>query len=171
MSVAQISFDPSVAGNFNDLTPQFRPGTVYEHPTTGRQYRYVRHDNGAAVASANGGAAYWSDYANAVVSSDKTDNQMGATIPAGVAGIYQGVVTDRYFTWLVIKGSYTTMLAAADANGAVGNRIFAPASDADLRVRSEADSSVAAAEIPATEIGRQLAAGAADAALVLLNIP
>jgi hypothetical protein len=150
--------------------PTFAPGEEYS--VNGVIYRYAKFDNGTGnVAAAAGGAAYWKDKANGLVTSDKTDSQYGAAVPSGVAGIFIGVTTDGYFCWLARKGSYTVSLASGDSNGAVGNKIFAPASDVDLTLRSEADSSVSSSEIPATEIGRQLAAGSGNTALVMLNIP
>lgn len=164
---ALAAFNPSQ--NYNDVRPTFVPGETFEN--NGVTYKYALFDNGTGnVASAAGGAAYLKDNDPYTVTSDKTDSITGAAIPAGCAGIFQGVVTDGYFTWLVVKGQYTVRLASGDSNGTAGNKIFAPASDADLDLRSEADSSVAAAEIPATEVGRQLAAGASNTALVMLNI-
>jgi len=169
---AQISFDPSNASNLNDATPQFRPGMKYVHPTTGAEYLYVQHHQGTGtVASANGAAAYWRDVANAVVTADKTDNEVGATVAHGCAGVYQGVVTHLRYTWLQKTGRRAGVrLAAGDSNGATGNKIFPPASDADLTFRSEALTSIAGAEIPAQEVGIQVGAGAADLATVLLMI-
>lgn len=147
----------------------FQPG--YRFVYGDNEFLYVRFDNGQGnVASAAGGAAYWKDRAGGIVTSDKTDNQEGAANSSGIAGIFQGVTTDQYFTWLVTKGPYTVQLAAGDSNGAVGNKVFAPASDVDLTLRSEADSSVSSSEIPATEVGRQLAAGSANTALVVLAL-
>jgi hypothetical protein len=157
----------TVAG---DQYPKFTPGETYV--VNGVEYRYAKFDNGTGnVASAAGGAAYLKDNDPYTVTSDKTDSMTGAAIPTGCVGIFQGVATDGYFIWLATKGQYTVRLASGDSNGAAGNKIFAPASDADLDLRSEADASVAAAEIPATEIGRQLAAGSGNTALVMLNIP
>ena len=149
---------------------KFNPGERYQ--SGANEFVYAKFDNGQGnVASAAGAAAYWKDKVNGTVTSDKTDNQLGAAVPSGVAGIFQGIVTDGYFVWLAVTGPYTVSLASGDSNGAVGNKIFAPASDVDLTLRSEADSSVSTSEIPATEIGRQLAAGASNAALVDLFIP
>ena len=170
--VAQISFDPTNASNINDATPQFNVGSVYKHPVTGSEYIYVQHHQGTAtVASANGAPAYWRALATAVVTPDKTDNEAGATIPHGCAGVYQGVVTHLRYTWLQKTGRRTNVrLLAGDANGATGNKIFPPAADADLDFRSEALTSIAAAEIPAQEVGIQVGAGAANLATVLLMI-
>lgn len=170
--VAQISYDPSNASNINDSTPQFRPGTAYTHPTTGAEYIYVQHHQGTAtVASINGSPAYWRDRANAVVTMDKTDNEAGAAIPHGCAGVYQGVVTHLRYTWLQRKGRRTNVrLLAGDSNGATGNKIFPPASDADADFRTEALTSISAAEIPAQEVGIQIGAGASNLATVDLHI-
>lgn len=170
--VAQISFDPSNSSNINDATPQFRPGTVYEHPTTGAKYVYVQHHQGTAtVASINGAPAYWRDLANAVVTMDKTDNEVGATVPHGCAGVYQGVVTHLRYTWLQKTGRRTNVrLLAGDSNGATGAKIFPPASDADADFRAEALTGISAAEIPAQEVGIQFGAGASNLATVLLMI-
>lgn len=149
---------------------KFQPG--YRLKVGDVEYEYVKFNNGAGnVASADGGAAYWKDFDSFEVTSDKTDSQAGASNPSGCAGIFIGVMTDGYYGWVAKNGPYTVRLAAGDSNGAVGNKIFAPASDADLDLRSEADSSVSAAEIPATELGRQMAAGSNNTALVLLDIP
>lgn len=169
---AQISFDPSNASNINDATPQFRPGMVYEHPTTGAKYVYVQHHQGTAtVASINGAPAYWRDLANAVVTMDKTDNEVGATIPHGCAGVYQGVVTHLRYTWLQKTGRRTNVrIVAGDSSGATGAKIFPPASDADADFRAEALTGISAAEIPAQEVGIQYGAGASNLATVLLMI-
>lgn len=166
---AVIAFDPSNAQNLNDIKPMFSLGATFSH-TNGKTYRYVRHDDGVAVATAAGGAAYWLNRATGTVTSDKTSSAYGAAVGAGVAGIYQGVVTDQRYTWLVTEGAHVVMLAAGDSNGAVGNKIFAPVTDVNLTLRSEAEASVAAGEITATEIGRQIAAGSGDTALVALMI-
>ena len=170
--VAQISFDPSNASNINDATPQFNVGAIFKHPTTGAEYIYVQHHQGTAtVASANGAPAYWRALATAVVTADKTDNEVGAAIPHGCAGVYQGVVTHLRYTWLQRTGRRTNVrLLAGDANGATGNRIFPPASDADSDFRSETIASIAASEIPSQEVGIQVGAGAANLATVLLMI-
>ena len=170
--VAQISFDPSNASNINDATPQFNVGAIFKHPTTGAEYIYVQHNQGtASVATANGAPAYWRALATAVVTADKTDNEVGATIPHGCAGVYQGVVTHLRYTWLQRTGRRTNVrLLAGDANGAVGAKIFPPASDADSDFRAEAISSISASEIPAQEVGIQYAAGVANLATVLLMI-
>lgn len=172
MPVASIiTFDPTNSQNINDIRPVFRLGDKFTH-VNGNTYQYVKFDNGAGnVASVDGGAAYWKDKANWTVTSDKTDNQFGAAIPAGVAGVFLGVITDLRFTWVLKEGTYNLKLLAADSNGAVGNKIFSPVADTDLDFRSEADASVAAAEIPAQEVGRQQAAGASDRALCLVLIP
>ena len=170
--VAQISFDPSNANNINDITPQFNVGAMYIHPTTNAEYIYVQHHQGAgAVASANGAPAYWRALATAVVTPDKTDNEVGAAIPHGCAGVYQGVVTHLRYTWLQRTGRRVGVrILAADANGATGNRIFPPAADADSDFRSEAIASIAGSEIPSQEVGVQIGAGAVNLATVLLMI-
>ncbi len=173
MAVAQIAFDPSSANNINDKSPMFRPGDEFE-TADGKVWLYAQFDNGAGnVASANGGAAYWKTYASGIVTSDKTDAEVGAAIPHGCAGILQGVVTDQYYTWLQKRGRRTNVrLLSADNNGAVGNKIFPPAADApnDLDLRSEALSSISASEIPAQQVGIQMAAGGSNLATVMLTI-
>ena len=173
MAVAQVAYDPTQSSNLNDQNAQFRVGDEFEM-ADGKTYIYVRFDNGAGnVASANGGAAYWKTYASGIVTSDKTDSEVGATIPLGCAGIFQGVVTDQYYTWLQKRGRRTSVrLLAGDSDGAVGNKVFPPAADApnDLDLRSEALSSISASEIPAQQVGVQMAAGASNLATVMLTI-
>ncbi len=168
--VAQIAFQPTAISNGGDPVAKFQPGYRYNYGDN--EFVYAKFDNGAGnVASAAGAAMYWKNRVTGVVTSDKTENQQGAAIGDGVAGIAQGVMTDLSYGFFVKSGPWTVRLASGDSNGAVGNKIFAPVADTDLDLRSEADASVSAAEIAVTEIGRQLAAGVANLALVLLNIP
>ena len=166
----QLFLDPTQATNLNDLSPRSVPGAEVDFG--GARYIYVKHNQGAgAVVTANGTAAYWKDRAAGEVSADKTENQLGAALGMGCAGIYQGVVTNGYYTWLQKRGVRAAVLIlAGDGAGAVGNKIFPQITDADTGLRSEADSSIAASEIPAQLVGRQLAAAVAAACTVDLMI-
>jgi hypothetical protein len=158
MPDAQVAYDPTL--NFNDQKPMHSLGAIYRH-ASGKIFRYVKFDNGQGnVASAAGRAAYWKDYATAVVTSDKTDSQAGAGIPSGCAGAFQGVVTDGYYTWLQVGGPMTLRLSGT---GAVGNKIHAPAADTDLTFTTVADASAAAGAIPAPRIATQMVAGDGNA--------
>ena len=158
--------------NLNMATPRYSLVEKFWH--NGKGYRAVKFDNGAGnVAPSAGGPAYWMDSSAGKVTSDKTSSEAGAAIPTGVAGIFlTATITDLNYTIIQTDGTHLAVrLLAADSNGAVGNKIFAPVADADADLRSEADGSIAAAEIPATEVGRQMAAGSGNLAEVFLSIP
>jgi hypothetical protein len=99
---------PSTPGNANDATPKAPLGCLYR--VGGKVYRYVKFDNGSAVAAAVGGAVHWSalDPPNSIftVTSDQSAG-LGANLVAGILGC---VVTDLYYTWIQVGGVATCLL-------------------------------------------------------------
>ena len=171
MAAAQVAFDPKQSSNLNDQTPQFRPGTEYEDPSDGKVYIYVRHHQGVgAVASANGAAAFWRTYSSGSVTPDKTDNEFGAAIPAGCAGIYGGVVTHLYYTWLQKRGEKVGVIL--DADGAIGNWVGVHAQDLNTsKTLTLANAAVAATAVNAAPlVGIQKTAPGGAVGTVLLMI-
>ena len=171
MSVAQIAFDPKNASNLNDAKPQFRPGTEFEDPNDGKTYIYVQHHQGSGVvASANGAAAFWKTYASGIVTPDKTDNEFGAALPAGCAGMYGGVVTHLNYTWLQKRGEKVGVIL--DGNGAIGNWVGVHASDLNTsKTLTIADACVAATAVSASpRVGIQKTAPGGSIGTVLLMI-
>jgi len=170
---ALMTFNPTL--EYNDLTAKFDVG--YEVDFGGKRYIYVKHAAGTGtVVTANGAAAYWSDVANGIVTADKSDGQQGGTAGAHgamCAGVYQGVITAGYYTWLQKRGLRTgVLLASGDSGGAAGNKVFPPVTNVDSTFRSEALDSVSAEEITAQLVGYQVGAGnsTANTATVFLQI-
>lgn len=94
----------------------------------GNTYRYVLFSNGTGdVASAAKGAAYWSalnpQTPTYTVTSDESDSLFGIN---GAAGIFGGVVTDGYYTWIQCAG-----LRQVTATGAfvTGDKIIGSSTD------------------------------------------
>lgn len=87
----------------NDATAKAPLGVLLKYK--GNLFRYVKHDPGTAVATAAGAPAYWRTLNPLTgvytVSSDYTDSIAGIN---GVAGVYGGVVTALYYTWLQVGG-------------------------------------------------------------------
>lgn len=128
---------PSQITARNDEFPQFDLGGFYYNPQTGKTYRYVKFDNGSAVASAANGVATWKDASAFTVTSDLSDG-LGQNFPAG---IFQGVVTDLYYTFIQVGGVATVTTDGGD-DIAAGDAVIVDAS-VDL-----ACDSVAAATAP-----------------------
>lgn len=102
----------------NDATPKAPLGVLYRHG--GKVYRYVKHSvvTDTTVLSAAKGVAHWRllDPPNGVftVSSDKSDSIGGINT---VAGIYGGVVTNNYYTWIGVGGVFDVLGAAGTVAG------------------------------------------------------
>lgn len=97
----------------NDATPTHTPGDYYQDISAGVTYQYVRFDNGTAnVVSAAGLPAYVFTLATFVVT---TDMSAGLTTKAnGCVGVFQGVVTDQYYTWIIVRGPTTIATDGGD---------------------------------------------------------
>jgi len=107
-----------------DSTPQVNPGSLAM--VNGYLYRYVEFDNGTAVAAAAGGLAYWKTPATFVVSSDYSD--AGSDI-SNVAGIFQSVLTDAYFGWILVSGYYATITTNGDDDISQGDWLIGSSTD------------------------------------------
>lgn len=112
---------PSGPAYQNDATARNIVGTLIRY--NGAYWRYVRFDNGTGnVASAAYGVAHWKTLtfptATAVgvftVTSDYTDAIGGINT---VAGIFGGVVTDGYYTFIQVSGKCTALTAASMVAG------------------------------------------------------
>jgi hypothetical protein len=120
--------DPTKAENLNDPLPRAQPGAIQNF--NGNWYRYVKHNNGAGnVATTSGHPAFWFAKATGEVTSDKTSCQHGASNASGACGVYLGVVTDGYYTWVQVTGIHPTVVLSGA--GAAGQHLTIPASDVD----------------------------------------
>lgn len=154
---AQVGYDPTQR-TLDDEIPTMGVGEFYRH--AGRTYQYVRFNNGAGnVASVAGRAAYWRDSSAFEVTMDKTDNEAGAAVAAGCAGIFLGVVTDLRYTLIQTGGTRATV--RLNGAGAAGNKVHAPAADTDGTLTTVTFAGAAGEAIPAPIVGIQ--AAAADA--------
>ena len=104
---------PQAANNPTALAPI---GVLLRYK--GNLYRYVKFDNGTAVAAAVGGVVYWKTLTPATgvftVTSDESD---GVASVNGVAGVLGNVVTDGYYTWIQVGGIVSAMCAAGTVAG------------------------------------------------------
>lgn len=100
-------------------------GKIFE--AEGKFYRIVKFDNGSAVASAAGNAAYWSDYDDYVVTSDYSES-LGE--PNNCAGGFLGVVTDGYYCAIQIGGLQT--LVNVESSAAAGDQLSVSSTDGRL---------------------------------------
>jgi hypothetical protein len=122
--------DPTKAENLNDPPGSFKaqPGCMQYHD--GKWYRYVIHDNGVGnIATTNGKPAFTMTKALFKVTPDKTSCEHGASNASGAEGVYLGVVTDGYGTWIQVRGRHVNVQTTGP--GAVGQNLTLPASDVD----------------------------------------
>lgn len=107
----------------NHAIPLHTPGDWYCDSTTGVTYQYVQHDDGVAnAATALGHPAFVKTLASFIVTNDMTS---GVTTKAnGCVGLYQGVVTDQYYTWIIVLGP-TTALHNNDDDAALDDVVIA----------------------------------------------
>ena len=107
----------------NDATPTHTPGTVYQDITAGVTYQYVRFDNGSGnITAVAGHCVYTFTQASYVVTNDVSDS-----VTAGansVCGVIQLVVTDQYYTWMIVKGPYATVKTNGDDDISQNDCIF-----------------------------------------------
>lgn len=129
MPIIATSFTPQTNIQFSTGTPE----TVCNDATAlapigaiakynGNTYRYVKHSILNAVASAAAGMSYWS-----VLTPASSDGVGVYTVTADVsaslapvnggAGIFKGVVTTAYFTWVQIGGTSLIQTAASVVTG------------------------------------------------------
>lgn len=102
----------------NDASDKEGVGTIRFEGN--KVYKYVKYDDGAAVAAVAGNACYYLAAGGAqdsVVTSD-----VSASVNIG-AGILQSVLTDQYYGWVQIKGP--AVMASALSAGADGNALTA----------------------------------------------
>lgn len=116
----EIPPDLTVGGGIastNDAVAKNPLGTLYRYK--GNLYRYVKFDNGSGdVASAAYGVSHWKTLdpsaGTFTVTSDRTDALLNIN---GIAGIFGGVVTDGYYTWIQVGGLASVFVAAGTAVG------------------------------------------------------
>lgn len=118
--IVEVPPDLSVGGdieNTNDASQKAPLGILYRHK--GAIYRYVKFDDGAAVAAAAGGVAHWDvldpDDGKFTVTSDYSDG-VGKN---AIAGVFLNAVTDQYYTWIQVGGVVDAFVAALTAIGDV----------------------------------------------------
>lgn len=101
----------------------FKLGTVHR-AYDGKQYKYVKFDNGAGnVASVAGNFAYYLAVSG-VSAGEITTVTMDLSDSAGVgAGVFQAVIADGGYGWIQTKGPAT--LTTALTAGADGNAMTA----------------------------------------------
>ncbi len=146
----------------NDEVAQNQLGTVILFK--GLKYRYVKFDNGAGnVASAANGVAHWKVLTPTTnppiftVTSDQTDAL--ATIQS-VAGIFGGVVTDLFHTFIQISGPTQATVASATT---VGDAVIGGTTDLTFGRIAEAT------DVRGTLYGTALTTGTSGTATVLLQ--
>jgi hypothetical protein len=145
----------------NDEVAQNQLGTVILFK--GLKYRYVKFDNGAAVASAANGVAHWKVLTPTTnppiftVTSDQTDAL--ATIQS-VAGIFGGVVTDLFHCFIQISGPTEATVATATT---VGDAVIGGTTDLTFGLIAEAT------DVRGTLYGTALTTGTSGTATVLLQ--
>ena len=126
----QYAPDPTKAENLNDPPGQFKaqPGALQMF--NGNVYQYVVHQKGTgSVATTNGHPAFVNDQLAYKTTGDKTSCQHGASNASGAMGVYLGVVTDLYGTWIQRTGYHANV--KTNAAGAPGQCLTIPASDVD----------------------------------------
>lgn len=145
----------------NDELAQNQLGIVILHK--GLKYRYVKFDNGAAVASAANGAAHWKVLTPTTnppvftVTSDQTDAI--ATIQS-VAGIFGGIVTDLFHCFIQISGPAA---ATVDTAVTIGDAIIGSTTDLEFGRSAEGT------DVRGTLYGTALTTGTSGTATVLLQ--
>ena len=145
----------------NDELAQNQLGIVILHK--GLKYRYVKFDNGAAVASAANGAAHWKVLTPTTnppvftVTSDQTDAI--ATIQS-VAGVFGGIVTALFHCFIQISGPAE---ATVDTAVTIGDAIIGSTTDLEFGRIAEAT------DVRGTLYGTALTTGTSGTATVLLQ--
>jgi hypothetical protein len=111
-----LGVNGSTPGAVNDATARVPVGAMFRF--NGAVYRYVKHDPGTAVATVAGGVAYWKSLSPSAgtftVSSDQTDSIAAVN---GVAGVYGGVITATYYTFIQVGGVVSALTASGMAAG------------------------------------------------------
>ncbi len=99
--MAYVQVDPSAITSTGSATADVPVGSLTI--VDGKIYRYVYFDNGTAVASVAGGLAYYYDMDSYTVTMDHT---YASSLQNAVAGIFQSVLTDTYYGWILVRGEY-----------------------------------------------------------------
>lgn len=112
----------------NDEFAIMRPGDQVRDVVNRKNYQYVQFDNGAGnVASAASALAYWKTIGTFIVTSDLTDapSATGANDANYVAGVFTGVVTDQYYTFIQTGGRVTALKTDAGDDIVEGDILIA----------------------------------------------
>lgn len=112
----------------NDEFAVMRPGELVYDVVNRKAYQYVQFDNGAGnVASAANALAYWKTAASFIATSDLTDapSATAANDANFVAGVFTGVVTDQYYTFLQVGGRVAALKTDAGDDIVFGDIIIA----------------------------------------------
>lgn len=105
---------------FNETVLPLAGQLGQDYEQDGDSFRLVQHNQGAgAVATVDGGTAYWKDKANHVVTADSADAE---GIPNGVAGGYHVAgVTHLNHCFIQVSGDQAAVITSAA--GAVGAQL------------------------------------------------
>ncbi len=145
----------------NDELAQNPLGTVILFK--GLKYRYVKFDDGAAVASAAGGAAHWkvlTPTTNPPVFTVTSDQGDAIATIQSVAGIFGGVVTDGSHCFIQISGPAEVTV---DTAVTVGDAIIGSTTDLEFGRIAEAT------DTKGTLYGTALTTGTSGTATILLQ--
>jgi hypothetical protein len=103
-------------------------GQIYE--ADGKFYRLVQFDNGDAVASAAGNAAYWKTKSSYIVTSDESASEgANASGENAVAGGFLGVLTDQYYGFIQMGGDQASVYVD---NAVAGSMLSGGTTDGQL---------------------------------------
>ena len=112
----------------NDEFAQATLGELVYDSKNRKGYMYVQFDNGAGnVASAANALAYWKTAASFIATSDLTDapSATGANDANFVAGVFTGVVTDQYYTFIQVDGRVSALKTDAGDDIVFGDLLIA----------------------------------------------
>ncbi len=126
--IENIGYPGDPTAGANDPSALIAPGTIVTL-TDGRQFKYVKFDDGVGnVAAVAKTACYNKTADGTTVTSDQSDG-IGASINH-VAGFFMNVPTDLRFTWIQIRG--VLLAAPAPASTAQGDALIGSTTDVTL---------------------------------------
>jgi hypothetical protein len=108
--------------NANDAVARFNVGGLYPSPE-GRWYRYVQFKD--AVTYAAGQVVTWAATDQSAVTNDISG---GSSLGSIVAGICLRVMTQNYYGFILVSGSYATIKTSGADDIAVGESLIVHAS-------------------------------------------
>ena len=117
-----IQVSPTQLTSLGDVTAKLPVGTYGEFD--GKIYRYVKFDNGTAVAAAAGSLCYWKNEATFVVTSDYSD---AGTLLNNVCGVFMSILVDDTYGWIQVNGRRLYVLVASSPDE--GEALIASSTD------------------------------------------